>query len=337
MQESSEVRMPETEPSPSRLARLWRAILHGNEVNGPDRVFRGITALFAVLAVLALGAMAWVMFREAVPAIKQFGWGFITGTDWDPVQDSFGALPFIFGTIVSSILALVLAVPVALGIAIYLAELAPPWLRRPLGFLVELLAAIPSVIYGLWGVLVLAPWLRDSIQPFFAKTLGFLPFFEGTPRGYGMMAGVLILAIMILPTIASVSRDVLEAVPDSIREGALALGTTRWEMVRKAVLPCAKSGVVGAVILGLGRALGETMAVTMVIGNRADISFSLFAPSHTLASVLANEYAEASGDLYHASLMEIALILFGVTVVLNILARLLIWRVGRVPSGAGRA
>lgn len=328
---------PETDPTHSWLVRLWRAFIHGREVNGPDRIFRIVTAVFAATAIVTLGAMAWIMFKESIPAMKQFGWRFISGLDWDPVQDSFGALPYIFGTVFSSLLALVLAVPVALGIAIYLAELAPTWLRRPLGFLVELLAAIPSVIYGLWGVFVLSPWLRDSIQPFFAKAFGWTPFFEGTPRGFGMMAGVLILAIMILPTIASVSRDVLEAVPNSIREGALALGTTRWEMVRKAVLPCAKSGVVGAVILGLGRALGETMAVTMVIGNRADISFSLFSPSHTLASVLANEYAEASGDIYHASLMEIALILFGVTVLLNILARLLIWRVGRIPSGAGRA
>jgi len=328
---------PETDPTHPWMVRLWRAFINGREVNGPDRIFRIVTALFAATAIVTLGAMAWIMFKESIPAMKQFGWRFISGLDWDPVQDSFGALPYIFGTVVSSLLALVLAVPVALGIAIYLAELAPTWLRRPLGFVVELLAAIPSVIYGLWGVFVLSPWLRDSIQPFFAKAFGWTPFFEGTPRGFGMMAGVLILAIMILPTIASVSRDVLEAVPDSIREGALALGTTRWEMVRKAVLPCAKSGVVGAVILGLGRALGETMAVTMVIGNRADISFSLFSPSHTLASVLANEYAEASGDLYHASLMEIALILFGVTVLLNILARLLIWRVGRIPSGAGRA
>jgi len=334
MQEMNEAGTPEVENAPSWVANLWRAFVHGREVNGPDRIFRIITAVFAAAAIATLLAMAWVMFKESVPAIKAFGWRFVTGLDWDPIQDSYGALPYIYGTVVSSVLALALAVPVALGIAIYLAELAPTWLRRPLGFTVELLAAIPSVIYGLWGVFVLAPWLRDSIQPIFAKYLGFLPFFEGTPRGFGLMAGVLILAIMILPTIASVSRDVLEAVPDSIREGALALGTTRWEMVRKAVLPCAKSGVVGAVILGLGRALGETMAVTMIIGNRADISLSLFHPSHTLASVLANEYAEASGDLYHSALTEIALILFGVTVVLNILARVLIWRVGRVPGRA---
>ncbi len=317
---------------PSWMARL--GLVQGGAGNVPDRLFQVLTSLFALAAILLLVAMAYVIFKESIPALKTFGWRFITGLDWDPVQDSFGALPYIYGTVISSLLALLLAVPVALGIAIYLAELSPLWLRRPLGFLVELLAAIPSVIYGLWGVFVMAPWLRDTIQPFLAKTLGFLPFFRGTPRGFGLMAGVLVLAIMILPTIASVSRDVLQAVPNSIREGALALGTTRWEMVSKAVLPSATSGVVGAVILGLGRALGETMAVTMVIGNRADISLSLFNPSHTLASVLANEYAEASGDLYHASLMEIALILFAVTVLLNILARLLIWRVGRVPKGA---
>ncbi|MCE1228990.1 MAG: phosphate ABC transporter permease subunit PstC, partial [Firmicutes bacterium] len=243
-------------------------------------------------------------------------------------------LPYIFGTVLSSILALALAVPVALGIAIYLAELAPPSIRRVLGFLVELLAAIPSVIYGLWGIFILAPWLRESVQPFLAKTLGFLPFFQGTPRGLGMMAAVLILAIMILPTIASVSRDVLASVPHSLREGALALGATRWEMLRKAVLPSAASGILGAVILGLGRALGETMAVTMVIGNRPEISWSLFDPGYTLASVIANEYAEASADLYLSALTQLGLILFGITVVLNIVARLLIWR---MSSKVGRA
>ncbi len=318
-------------------SRLWRALAGTAEVNPADRIFLWITGLFAGTAILVLGAMTLQVFRAALPSIRQFGWRFLISQEWDPVLDAFGALPYIYGTVVSSLLALALAVPIALGIAIYLAELAPKWLRRPLGFTVELLAAIPSVIYGLWGIFVLAPWLRDSIQPFLAAKLGFLPFFQGTPRGLGLMAGVLILAIMILPTIASVSRDVLEAVPSTLREGALALGATRWEMVRKAVLPSARSGILGAVILGLGRALGETMAVTMVIGNRADISFSLFDPSYTLASVIANEYAEASSDLYLSALTELGLILFGVTVVLNIIARLLIWRVGRVPSGAGRS
>ena len=299
-----------------------------------DQVFRVLTAFFAALAVLVLAAMALQMFRAAIPSLKQFGWKFLSSTDWDPVLDSYGALPYIFGTVASSILALLVALPVALGTAIYLAELAPLWVRRPLGILVELLAAIPSVIYGLWGIFVMSPWLRNSVQPLLQKIFGWTPFFKGVPRGFGMMAGCLVLAIMILPTIASVSRDVLLAVPNSIREGALALGATRWEMVRKAVLPCAKNGILGAVILGLGRALGETMAVTMVIGNRPDISWSLFSPGHSLASVIANEYAEASGDLYLSALTELGLILFGVTLMLNILARVLIWRVARGPAGA---
>lgn len=306
------------------------------ETNLADRAFRWSTGAFAALGALALGVMTLQMVRAAMPAIRQFGWQFLVSQEWDPVLDVFGALPYIFGTVVSSLLALVIAVPIALGIAIYLAELAPLWVRRPLGFLVELLAAIPSVIYGLWGIFVLAPWLRETVQPVLAERFGFLPLFQGTPRGLGLMAGVLILAIMILPTIASVSRDVLLAVPTTLREGALALGSTRWEMIRKAVLPSAGSGILGAVILGLGRALGETMAVTMVIGNRAEISFSLFDPSYTLASVIANEYAEASGDLYLAALTELGLILFGVTILLNVVARMLIWRVGRMPAG-GRA
>ena len=299
-----------------------------------DGVFQVLTAVFAFLAVVVLAAMALQMFRASLPSLKAFGWKFLSSVEWDPVLDSYGALPYIFGTLVSSLLALVVALPVALGTAIYLAELAPLWVRRPLGILVELLAAIPSVIYGLWGIFVLSPWLRDSVQPLLQKFLGWTPFFKGVPRGFGMMAGCLVLAIMILPTIASVSRDVLLAVPNTIREGALALGATRWEMVWKAVLPCAKNGILGAVILGLGRALGETMAVTMVIGNRAEISWSLFSPGHSLASVIASNYAEASGDLYLAALTELGLILFGVTLLLNIMARLLIWRVGRGPAGA---
>ncbi len=299
-----------------------------------DQLFRILTAVFAGATVLVLAAMTLQMVRTSAPSLKAFGWGFLTSREWDPVLDAYGALPYIFGTLASSLVALAIALPVALGTAIYLAELAPLWVRRPLGILVELLAAIPSVIYGLWGIFVMSPWLRETIQPLFQKTLGWTPFFSGVPRGFGMMAGCLVLAIMILPTIASVSRDVLLAVPNTIREGALALGATRWEMVRKAVLPCAKSGILGALILGLGRALGETMAVTMVIGNRADISWSLFAPGHSLASVIANEYAEASGDLHLSALTELGLILFGVTLLLNIAARILIWRVSRGPAGA---
>jgi phosphate transport system permease protein len=286
--------------------------------------------------VLTLAAMAIQMTRASALSLERFGLRFLVGREWDPVHELFGALPFIYGTVVSSLLALAIAVPISLGVAIYLAELAPPWIRRPLGFVVELLAAIPSVVYGLWGIFVLAPWLRGTVEPALERALGFLPLFRGTPRGVGMLAGGLILAIMILPTIASVSRDVMRAVPDTLREGALALGATRWETVRAAVLPQARSGIVGAIILGLGRALGETMAVTMVIGNRAEISASLFAPSYTMASVIANEYTEASSDLYLAALSEIGLLLFAVTLILNILARLLVWRVGRLPGGAGR-
>ncbi|MBI3181949.1 MAG: phosphate ABC transporter permease subunit PstC [Myxococcales bacterium] len=302
-----------------------------------DRAFRLCTAAFAAGALLTLAALALQMTRASALSLRRFGPGFVLGTEWDPVRESFGALPFLFGTVVSSALALLIAVPVSLGAAIFLSELAPGWLRSPIGFLLELLAAIPSVVYGLWGIFVLAPWLRDTVQRPLSGALGGLPFFSGTPRGFGMMAGGLILAIMVLPTIASVSREVMRAVPVGLREAALALGATRWETVRHSVLPSARSGLVGAIILGLGRALGETMAVTMVIGNRAEISASLFEPGYTMASVIANEFTEAAGDLYLSSLAEIGLLLFGVTLLLNALARLLVWRIARLPDGARRA
>ena len=304
------------------------------EVNLGDAVFRLLTAAFAAGAVLTLAAMAIQMTRAASLSISRSGFSFITTRDWDPVHESFGALAYIFGTVVSSLLALAIAVPVALGVAIYLSELAPRAVRRPAGFLVELLAAIPSVVYGLWGIFVLTPWLRETVQPLLAKTLGFLPIFKGPPRGFGMLAGGLVVAIMILPTIASVSRDVMRAVPPTLREGAVALGATRWEAVRLGVLPFARSGILGAVLLGLGRALGETLAITMVIGNRAEISASLFDPAYTMASVIANEFAEASGDLYLSALAEVGLLLFGVTVLLNVGARVLVWRITKTAPGA---
>lgn len=313
-----------------------RSLLLGSEVNLGDRVFRFVTAAFALAIVLGLLAMTLQMMRASALSVQRFGFGFVLGQDWDPVRGSFGALPFIYGTLVSSLLALLIAVPISLGVATYLSELAPEWVRRPFGFMVELLAAIPSVVYGLWGIFVLAPWLREQVQPALASSFGALPFFTGVPRGYGMLAGGLILAIMILPTIASVARDVMRAVPTSFREGALALGATRWEAIAIGVLPMARSGIVGAVVLGLGRALGETMAVTMVIGNRAEISASLFAPSSTMASVIANEYTEAADDLYLSALSQLGLLLFVVTLLLNILARVLVWRVGRLPEGGGR-
>jgi phosphate transport system permease protein len=236
--------------------------------------------------------------------------------------------------VVSSLLALVIAVPLSLGVAISLSELVPSWARAPIGFVVELLAAIPSVVYGLWGIFVLVPWLRDNVEPILSSLLGFLPLFKGIPNGYGMLAGAIILAIMIVPTIAAVSRDVLRAVPHTQREAALALGATRWEAIRVAVLPYARSGVVGGVLLGLGRALGETMAVTMVIGNKPAISASVFQPAATMASVIANEYAEATGDLHLAALSELGLLLFGVALLMNVLARLLVWRVAKAPPRA---
>lgn len=312
----------------------WASRLAGG-ANLGDRLFHVLTAGFAASAILLLAAMAIQMTRASVLSLQRFGLGFITSSHWDPVRDLFGALPLVHGTIASSLLALAIAVPASIGVAIYLAELAPDWVRRPLGFLVELLAAIPSVVYGLWGIFVLVPWLRETVQPVLAKGLGFLPLFSGVPRGFGMLAGGLILAIMILPTVASISRDVMRAVPAHCREGALALGATRWEAIRVAVLPHARSGIAGAILLGLGRAVGETMAVTMVIGNRIEISASLFAPSATMASVIANEYAEATNDLYLAALSELGLLLFTATVILNALARLLVWRMGRGSSGAG--
>jgi phosphate transport system permease protein len=303
--------------------------------NRADRRFRRLTAAASLLIVFVLGAMALEMARGALPALREQGLALLTSAIWDPARGIFGVLPFVWGTVVSSLLALALALPISLGVAVYLSEFAPAWLREALGIAVELLAAVPSVVYGLWGIFVLLPWLRDSVQPVLAATG--LVLFSGPAVGYGMLAGGIVLAIMITPTICSVSREVLHAVPWSQREAATALGATRWEVVRMAVLPYARSGLIGAGILGLGRALGETMAITMVIGNRPEISASLFAPSYTMASVLANEFAEASAERHLSALSAIALLLFGVTVGLNVLARILAERVGRGSSTRGAA
>ncbi len=273
---------------------------------------------------------------DSILSIRQFGFHFLTGRVWDPVKDEFGALPFVYGTIASSLIALLISVPLSLGIAIFLVEQAPHYIARPVGFLVELLAAIPSVVYGLWGIFVLAPILRQYVEPALAKVLGFLPLFRGTITGIGLLTGGIILAIMVTPIISAVVRDVLAAVPGSQREAALALGATKWEMIR-VVLVNGAPGIAGAVILGLGRALGETMAVTMVIGNRPQISPSLFEPSYTIASAIANEFTEATGDLYLSALVELGLILFLVTFVVNGIARLLVWNVTRRTGGVGRA
>jgi phosphate transport system permease protein len=299
-----------------------------------DQVFRGLLTLAAVTVPLLLGFLVLELWQGSRLAVEKFGLDFVTSSTWDPVAEEFGAFPLIFGTLLSSIIALVIAVPLSLGVAIYLVEFAPKAVRQPVAFLIGLLAAIPSVVYGLWGIFVLIPVLRTSVFPFLRDGFGFLPLFQGAIYGPSMLAAGIILAIMISPYIMSVSREVLLAVPDTQREASLALGATRWEAVITTVVPYARSGIVGAVILGLGRALGETMAVTMLIGNRHEIAASLFAPGYTMAAAIANEFSEAVGDLHLAALAYVAFLLFVVTVVVNAGARLLIWRVAR-GSGAG--
>lgn len=296
--------------------------------NTGDVIFHHVTLFFACCLVLLVMVMGAEMVRGSSPSIGQFGWKFLTGSTWDPVQEVYGAWPFILGTLYSSFLALCIALPLSLGVAIYLAELAPRWLERILSFPIELLAGIPSVVYGLWGIFVLVPWLRIIVEPFLQNHFGYLPLFTGAPYGFGMLPSAIILAIMILPIVASISRDVLRSIPKAQREAAYALGATRWETTR-IILRNGRSGILGATILGLGRAIGETMAVTMLIGNNPAFSLSLFAPGYTLASVIANEFTEATSDLYISALTEIALVLFAITVVINILARLLVWSTTR--------
>ena len=303
------------------------------KLNG-DLVFRYLTTCFAFSILLILALMIFEMTSESMPSIKAFGWKFITSSEWDAVQEVFGALPYLYGTLVSSILALLLATPLSIGAAIFITEIAPQRVGAIVAPLVELLAAIPSVIYGLWGVLVMAPWLQSTVQPFLIEHFGFLPFFEGAPYGVSMLAAVFILMIMVVPIITSITREVLLAVPQSQKEAAIALGATRWEMIKIAVLPYGRSGILGAAILGLGRAVGETMAVTMVIGNAPNISLSLLSPAYTMPSVIANEFAETTSKLHAAALMEIGLILMVVTLVINALARLLIWSVSKSAGGA---
>lgn len=298
-----------------------------------DRVYRFLTTSFAVAIPVLLALITFEVVAAAWPALQRFGFGFLTSSAWDPVREQFGAAPMIYGTVVSSVLALILATPLALGVALFLSEFSPRWLRQPVSFLVDLLAAIPSVVYGLWGIFVLLPVLRDTVMPFLADTLGLgnTPFFSGPAYGNSMLGAAIILAIMILPYISAVSREVLMAVPRSQREAALAMGATKWEMIRDAVVPYARSGILGGVILGLGRALGETMAVTMLIGNRHEISASLFAPGYTLASVIANEFAEATNELHTGALMACGAVLLVVTLTVNSIARWLVWSVAREP------
>src|SRR5918998_3881809 len=299
-----------------------------------DLIFKGVLTLAALAVPILLAFLVYELWDGAALAIERYGFDFVTSSTWDPVAEEFGALPLIFGTLASSLLALLIAVPLSLGVAIYLTEFAPASIRQPVAFLIGLLAAIPSVVYGLWGIFVLIPLLRTTVFPSLRDTLGFLPLFQGPIYGPSMLAAGIILAIMVMPYIMSVGREVLLAVPNTQREAALALGATRWEAVTTAVLPYARSGIVGAIILGLGRALGETMAVTMLIGNRHEIAASLFAPGYTMAAAIANEFSEAVGDLHLSALAYVAFLLFLVTVIVNAGARLLIWR-GAPGSGAG--
>jgi len=321
---------PEDPKSPSLVARNR---LRTKESFLADAAFRTVVIICAVVLVSIVGLIFFELVSQSRLTLDKFGFKFLVKAIWDPVDEDFGALPFIYGTLVSSLVALVIAVPLSLATALFLTEICPRRLRAILSLLVELLAAIPSVIYGLWGIFVLAPFLRRYVEPFLAKYLGWSGLFGGPKYGFGMLAAGVILAIMILPIISSITREVITAVPRQQREAALALGATKWEMLRMAVLRNARAGIMGAIILGLGRAFGETMAVTMVIGNRPEISRSLFAPGYTLASVVANEFSEAFAKTHLSALMEAALILFAITLVVNAMAMLLVWSITRgMPS-----
>ena len=325
-----------TPPQPERAAKAdlrlqanRTPLLTARVSEVPDLAFGWAMRLCGLAVVGLLGLIVYELVARSQLSWHAFGWSFFARSEWDPVNEQFGALPFIYGTLVSSLLALVIAIPLSVGVAVFITEMCPVWLRAPLSFTTELLAAIPSVIYGLWAIFILVPLIRNYAEPFLGSTLGWTGLFTGPPYGIGMLAAGVILAIMIIPIISSITREVLTVVPQNQREGVLALGATRWEMIRVGVLRNARAGIVGGVILGLGRALGETMAVTMVIGNRPEISRSLFAPGYTMASVLANEFSEATGNVYLSALVEIGLALFLVTIVVNALARLMVWSVTR--------
>jgi phosphate transport system permease protein len=313
-------------------------IAGGNSGRG-DRSFSAIVLMAAAVVPLLLIGIFVLLLLDALPAVQRFGLGFLTTSDWDPVAEHFGAAAYIFGTVVTSLIAVLLAGPIGIASAVFVAEYAPSWLREPVSFLITLLAAIPSIIYGLWGFFILAPVMRSIIEPFLKNTLGVVPvigaLFSGPALGRDLLVAGVILAIMILPTITTVSREILRAVPNTQREGMLALGATRWETIQRAVLPYARGGIAGATILGLARALGETMAVTMVIGNSStQIRPSLFTPGYTLASAIANQFTEADKAIYFSAIVEIALVLLLVSGVMNVLARLLVWSVARGPLGS---
>jgi phosphate transport system permease protein len=329
---------PKTYPESDPLSGIKQFARHG------DLPWQTILVLVSILVLVLMLAIGWMLWRESATARATFGWNFLaptTDANWDPVNDQFDAWPFIYGTLLTSLAAIVLAVPISLGIAIFLAELCPAWLRTPLNWLVELLAAIPSVVYGLWGLFVFLPLVIAPLGAGLFSAFGQIPFIGGlfagpvSVSGASRLGAAIILTIMIIPTIAAVSRDVLQAIPASQREASLALGSTRWETIWQVLLPYGVSGILGAVILGLGRALGETMAVTMVIGNSIESSASLLRPGYTMASIIANEFAEAVTKLHSQALIEVGFILFIMTLLLNILARFLVWRVAsKTPQEA---
>ena len=302
-----------------------------------DVIFNALTKLCAVFLLVLITAMGWQLSLAALPAIQTFGLDFLFTETWDPGLENFGAAASLWGTLISSFLALLIAVPISLGVAIFLTQIAPNFLRRPIGMAVELLAAIPSIIYGFWGLFVLSPWLAEHVQPWFSEHFGELPLigllFQGPPMGIGLFSAGLVLSIMVIPFMASILTDLLETVPTQLKEASYGLGSTRFEMITKVVIPFAKVGIVGSFMLGLGRALGETMAVTFVIGNTHQLSSSIFDPGTTIAATLANEFSEASGGLYISSLLYLGLVLFLLTFVVLIIARLLLWRLTHRAGG----
>ncbi len=301
----------------------------GARSSAADQAFlwllRGLAALVPVLIV----GIGFELYRASALSRHAFGWHFLAASTWDPITEQYGAWPFIFGTLFTTALALVIAAPLGVAVAIFLAELAPRWLRGPLSNIVDLLAAVPSIVFGLWGFLVMVPFLQETVEPWLGDHFGKLPLFQGAPYGVGFLAAGLVLAMMVIPFVIGVSREVIGAVPVAQREAAYALAATRWDAIWDVVLPSARSGIWGGILLAMGRALGETMAVTMVIGNRPAVSTSLFAPGYTLASVIANEFSEATTPTYIAALLEIGLVLFGITLLVNVIARVFIWRMTR--------
>ncbi len=318
------------EASGSRLWVLLRRLRSG------DTIAHSITFTFASSILVITALLVYELWIQSGPSRAKFGWHFFYTSTWDPVFGQFGAWPFIYGTLVTTIVALFMAVPLGIGAAIFLSELAPPKLSRGLSFVIDLLAAVPSVIYGLLAVFTLVPLMRTTVEPFLKKTLGFLPFFKGPAYGVGFLTAGIVLAVMIVPYIISVSREVLLAVPQDQREASLGLGATKWETTWKIVVSYAGAGIMGSVFLSMARALGETMAVTMVIGNQPKVSTSLLAPGYSIASVIANEFAEAAGNLHLSALIELGLVLLALTLVLNGLARLLIVLTSRRGAGVAR-